>query len=336
MSALSDQLLVIAVLAYLAAMICHAAEYAFGARSVVARAAVRPARELVGSAVSGSRGGGAIPTETTTGTTAGTGTGAAESGGPAGRAGLAGPAGLALTVLAATLHLAVLVTRGVAADRMPWGNMYEFVLASTFVGVAAWLVLVARRPRLRHLGLFIALAMVLLLGVAGMVLYTPVVPLVPALNSYWFVIHIASAVVSSGILLLGVVPAVMYLIRSGYEQGRRSFPYTLGRRMPAAGGLERLAFRLHAFAFPIWTFAVIAGAIWAEAAWGRYWGWDPKETWAFISWVVYAGYLHARATPSVKRPVATWIAVIGFLTMLMNLFGVNLFFEGLHSYSGLD
>ena len=104
----------------------------------------------------------------------------------------------------------------------------------------------------------------------------------------------------------------------------------------AAAALERLTFRLHTFAFPIWTFAVMAGAIWAEAAWGRYWGWDPKETWAFISWVVYAGYLHARATPSVKRNVATWIALVGFLTMLVNLFGVNLFVDGLHSYAGVE
>ncbi len=106
--------------------------------------------------------------------------------------------------------------------------------------------------------------------------------------------------------------------------------------MPNAAALERLTFRLHAFAFPIWTFgALIAGPIWAEASWGRYWGWDPKEVWAFISWIVYAGYLHARATPSVRRNVATWIAIVGFLTMLMNLFGVNLFFGGLHSYAGV-
>jgi cytochrome c-type biogenesis protein CcsB len=234
------------------------------------------------------------------------------------------------------VHLGVLVTRGVAADRMPWGNMYEYLLTVTFVGVVGWLWLLSRRPALRHLGLFVALAMVLLLAVAGLVLYVPIVPLVPALDSYWFVVHVATIATSSGILLLGAVPAVMYLIRNGYDQGKRSFPYTLGARVPAAASLERLTFRLHAFAFPIFTFAVMAGAVWAEAAWGRYWGWDPKEIWAFISWVVYAGYLHARATPSVKRPVATWIAVLGFLTMQMNLYGVNIFFEGLHSYGGMD
>jgi cytochrome c-type biogenesis protein CcsB len=258
---------------------------------------------------------------------------------PPGRAGLdraawAGRAAVALTVLGLLAHLGTLVTRGIAADRMPWGNMYEFILSVTFVGSAVWLGVLSRRPGIRHLGLFVALVLVVLLGAAGLIAYTPVGPLVPALNSYWFVIHVSTVIVSSGIFLLGFVPAAMFLIRTGYEQGKRSFPYTLGRRVPAPALLERLTFRLHAFAFPLFTFgALIAGPLWAEASWGRYWGWDPKEVWAFISWVVYACYLHARATPSVKRSTATWIAVLGFATMLMNLFGVNLFFEGLHSYA---
>jgi cytochrome c-type biogenesis protein CcsB len=336
MAALSDLLLVVAILAYLAAMICHAAEHALGARTPARRAAVRPARELVSVAGGGEHGAEPAEKSPPVGREAArvpaTGQGPATGSGPAA---VVGRAAVAFTVFGATVHLGVLVSRGIAADRMPWGNMYEFLLSVTFVGVAAWLVVLFRRPAIRRLGLVLALVMVLLLGLAGRVLYAPVEPLVPALNSYWFVIHVSTIVFSSGIFLLGFVPAAMYLIRSGYENGRRSFPYTLGRRVPNAAVLERVTFGLHAFAFPIFTFAVIAGAIWAEGAWGRYWGWDPKETWAFISWVVYAGYLHARATPSVKRTTATWIAVLGFLTMLMNLFGVNLFFTGLHSYSGM-
>ncbi|KAB1944121.1 c-type cytochrome biogenesis protein CcsB [Micromonospora sp. ALFpr18c] len=325
MSALSDNLVTFAILTYLIAMISHAVEYALGnARTRVAVAS--PARELVGAGVGG--GGGVIPEPPAP--VPPTADGAAR------RARIAGLVAVGATALAAVLHLAALVTRGLAADRMPWGNMYEFVLTVTFIGVAAWLVVLWKRPLLRKLGLFLTLVMVLLVATAELVLYVPIVPLVPALNSYWFVIHVSTIVFASGIFLLGVVPAVGFLMRNGYEQGKRSFPYTLAKRLPGAVGLERLTFALHAFAFPIFTFAVIAGAIWAEAAWGRPWGWDPKETWAFISWVVYAGYLHARATPSVKRNVATWIAVLGFLTMLMNLFGVNIFFTGLHSYGGLD
>ncbi|MBG6101729.1 cytochrome c-type biogenesis protein CcsB [Micromonospora vinacea] len=325
MSALSDNLVTFAILAYLVAMIGHAVEYALGnARTRVAAAA--PARELVGVGA----GGGVVKSPAAPVPTSP----AVDR--SAGRARLAGLIGVGATAVAAALHLAALVTRGLAADRMPWGNMYEFVLTVTFIGVAAWLVVLWKRQSLRKLGLFLTLVMVLLVATAELVLYVPIVPLVPALNSYWFVIHVSTIVFASGIFLLGVVPAVGFLMRNGYEQGKRSFPYTLAKRLPGAVGLERLTFTLHAFAFPIFTFAVIAGAIWAEAAWGRPWGWDPKETWAFISWVVYAGYLHARATPSVKRNVATWIAVLGFLTMLMNLFGVNIFFTGLHSYGGLN
>jgi cytochrome c-type biogenesis protein CcsB len=328
MAAFSDQLLVVAILAYLVAMVCHAAEYAFGNRGAVGRAATRDL-VAVGAGSAGGVPAGGVPA-------GGVPAGGASAGGPASRAALAGRAAVLALVVAALAHLGCLVTRGVDAGRVPWGNMYEFVLAVTFVGSAAWLVVLVRRPTLRHLGLFVALAEVVLLGLAGMVLYTQVAPLVPALNSYWLVIHVTAAVIASGVFLVGFVAAAMYLIRLGYDRGRPGFPYTLGARVPNAEALERLTFRLHAFAFPIWTFAVIAGAIWAEAAWGRYWGWDPKETWAFISWVVYAGYLHARATASVKRSTAAWIAVVGWATMLMNLFGVNLFISGLHSYADVD
>ncbi|WP_341718524.1 c-type cytochrome biogenesis protein CcsB [Micromonospora sp. FIMYZ51] len=334
MSALSDQMVSIATLVYLLAMISHAVEYALG--NAQARTVAAPARELVGAAVGGS----ASVTPTGDGVAAGerlsaVGGAAGQNGRTTSRAELAGRVAVGLTALGAVLHLIGLVTRGIAADRMPWGNMYEFVLTVSFIGVAAWLVVLVKVPSLRRLGLFLTLVMVLLVATAELVLYTPIVPLVPALNSYWFVVHVSTVVFASGLFLLGAVPAVAYLMRAGYEQGKRSFPYTLAKRLPAAASLERLTFVLHAFSFPIFTFAVIAGAIWAEAAWGRPWGWDPKETWSFISWVIYAGYLHARATPSVKRNVATWLAILGFATVLMNLFGVNIFFEGLHSYAGL-
>jgi cytochrome c-type biogenesis protein CcsB len=210
------------------------------------------------------------------------------------------------------------------------------VVAVCLVGALAWLVVLAVRPTARLLGLFVTLVLVLLLGLAATVLYTQVAPLMPALNSYWLKIHVTAAATSSGILLMGFIPAAMFLVRSGYDKGRRGFPFTIGARLPEAAMLERLTFRIHAFAFPLWTFAVICGAIWAEAAWGRYWGWDPKETWSFISWVVYAGYLHARATPSVKRTTATLIAVLAWVTMLINLYVINFVAVGLHSYAGVD
>src|SRR6185369_8059549 len=163
----------------------------------------------------------------------------------------AGLTAVVLNVLGYAGHIGALVTRGIAADRAPWGNMYEFVMT--------------RWRTVRHLGLFVTLVASILLAIAGMTLYVPVSPLVPALHSYWLVIHVGAASTASGIFLVGFVAAAMHLIRSGYDAGKTRFPYTMGERLPQAATLERVAFRVHAFAFPIWTFGVIAGAIWAEA-----------------------------------------------------------------------
>ncbi|MDG6101107.1 c-type cytochrome biogenesis protein CcsB [Dactylosporangium aurantiacum] len=334
MGGLSNQLLVVTIFSYVLAMLAYAVEYAFGARSMVGQrvlsGAAAPAEELASvGAGSGSAAGGlpasdfsdkSLSPDTADGSAA---------------ARWAGITAVALTLLGYLGHLAALVTRGIAADRAPWGNMYEFVMTATLVGVSAWLVVLAKWRNLRHLGLFVTLVASILLAIAGMTLYVPVGPLVPALQSYWLVIHVGAASIASGIFLVGFVAAAMHLIRLGHDQGKRNFPYSLGERLPQADTLERVTFRVHAFAFPIWTFGVIAGAIWAEAAWGRYWNWDPKEVWSFVAWVVYACYLHARSTPSVSRRVTSWIAIVGWATMLVNLFGVNLVASGLHSYAGV-
>jgi cytochrome c-type biogenesis protein CcsB len=330
-AALSDRLLVFTILGYTLAMLGYLAEYTFGASGAVARTAARPAREreLVGASVGA---GSAPPPPPVQPARPPRDPSAAAR---AGKAAGFGRAAVVLTVLAVATHIGVLVTRGLAAHRVPWGNMYEFVIAVCLVGAVGWLVLLWRRPSVRPLGMYATIVLVLLLGLAATVLYTKVGPLAPALNSYWLKIHVSAAATASGIFLLGAIPAILFLIRAGYDRGKRSFPFTLGRRLPEGETLERLTFRIHAFAFPIWTFAIICGAIWAEAAWGRYWGWDPKETWAFISWVVYAGYLHARATPSVRRTVATGIAVLGWLTMMVDLFVINFVAVGMHEYTGI-
>src|SRR2546423_3743485 len=307
-------------------MLAYAVEYSFGTRSLVNRVATR---SLVSVGAGSSPEAPVSPVQPVQPDVP------AEPVDPVRTAALAGRAALALTLLGWALHLGCVVTRGLAAHRVPWGSMYEFVLAACLVGATAWLLVLWRRPAMRPLGLFVTLALVLLLGIDGMLLYTKIVPLVPALNSYWLKIHVTAAIIASGTFLVGFAAAAMTLVRTGYEPGQTRFPYPLGARMPSADALERITFRIHAFAFPIWTFAVICGAIWAEAAWGRYWGWDPKETWSFIAWVVYAGYLHARATPSVKRTVATWIALLGWVAMMANLFGATLRISGLHSYAGV-
>jgi cytochrome c-type biogenesis protein CcsB len=335
MAALSDRLLSLAILGYVTAMLFYTIEYAFGSRGAVARTAVRIPRErqLVGAGVGGSSTpvspAPVSPVQPVQ---------PAQAGQPTarGRAAVFGWIALGLNILAALVHGGALVTRGLAAGRVPWGNMYEFVIALSFVASVAWLVLIATRPTLRLLGLFVTLALSLVLGFAALVLTTAAGPLVPALNSYWLKIHVTAAATASGLLLVAFVPSALFLIRAGYDQGKRRFPYTIGAKLPAGDTLERLAFRVVAFAFPIWTFAIMCGAIWAEAAWGRYWGWDPKETWSFVSWVAYAAYLHARSTPSVKRTAATWFAVVAWGTMLVNLYVINFVAVGLHSYANVQ
>jgi cytochrome c-type biogenesis protein CcsB len=327
MGALSDQLLVVTILAYLMGMLCYAAEYAFGSRGVVARVAV-------GAGVGSS---GSSSADSSVADSSSSAPILEEEAAPR-RSALAarvGAAAVALTVVGAAAHAATLTTRAIAAGRVPWGNMYEFLLALTLAGVAAWLVLMRRRPGIRPLGLVVTAVLVVLLGSAGMV-YTEAGPLVPALNSAWLRIHVSTVATSGGIFLVGFCAAVLYLLRAGHEDGRTGFPWALAARAPAADTLERLTFRVHAFAFPLLTVGIMFGAIWAEAAWGRYWGWDPKETWSFITWVVYAGYLHARATPSVKRRTATYLAITGWAVLLFNTYAVNLVFAGLHSYAGVD
>jgi len=292
-----------AIAVYALAMLAFAGEWAFGTRSRVGRSA-----SMVGA---GGPVVAALPIDVERG--------AAE------RSDRLGRIGVALTFLAFGLHFAGVLARGLSAGRVPWGNMYEFSTASALAVTGAFLVLM-RRYDLRWLGVFIVVPVLLTLGLAVTVLYTDSGALVPALKSYWLVVHVVAAVIASGIFTVGAALSLLYLVRE-----RISGP----SRLPSGETLDRLAYRVHAFSFPIWTFAVIAGAIWAENAWGRYWGWDPKETWAFITWVVYAAYLHARATGGWKGGRAAAIALCGYGCFLFNYFFVNMVVSGLHSYAGI-
>ncbi len=235
-----------------------------------------------------------------------------------------------LTVLASVVLLVGMVTRGIAADRVPWGNMYEFGAGGALMALLVYVV-TARFADVEWVGGIVNGFALVVLGMA-MSTYVPAGPLVPALHSYWLVIHVAAVMIAGGFFLLGTAASVLYLIRSRAES-RGTVGGVLGR-FPTAAVMDQLAYRANAVAFPLWTFgALIAGPIWAHYAWGRYWGWDPKEVWAFITWVVYAGYLHARATAGWKGRRAAIIAIVGFATFLFSYYGVNLFGGGLHSYA---
>ena len=238
----------------------------------------------------------------------------------------------AMMILGFLLLLAGVIARGISAKHVPWGNMYEFSITGALAFTGAYLVAL-RKHDLRWLGLFVSISVLLTLGTAVTLLYRNSSPLVPALKSTWLVIHVVAAIISGGVFLLANVIAASYLYLESMESKGERKPWA--KRLPDLENLDQLSYRLVAFVFPLWTFAVIAGAIWAESAWGRYWGWDPKETWAFITWVAYAAYLHARVTIGWRGKRAAWLCLFAGSTFLFNYVYVNVWGTGKHTYSGL-
>jgi len=364
----SGDFLVAAIVIYSLAVIGFAGDFAFGRprRAKAAGAAVasgeRAAQLATVGAAQGASGAGAseapgapgltdgaqaVPADAGSG---GTGSGAAGSGDvalparqvPALRAiWEAGPwvrAAVAFSALGILLHVIAVVTRGFAVHRAPWGNMYEFVTALTCVA-AIFFCYVMVRYRAWALGVFVMGAVVVALGLAETVIYTAAGPLVPALQSYWLSIHVTAMTLATGIFFVAAVLGVMYLVVERYRArvaaGKAPPGNGLLARIPSAAQLDKLTYRTVVFGFPVWTFGVIAGAIWADQAWGRYWGWDPVETWAFITWVLYACYLHARATAGWRGRRAHYIQLLGFASLTFNMLVVQVFITGMHSYAGV-
>jgi cytochrome c-type biogenesis protein CcsB len=247
-----------------------------------------------------------------------------------------GGAGLSVLYLGTGLLLACLVLRGLATMRVPWGNMYEFINLTCLCGLIAGAI-VLRRRQYRPLWVFLLLPVLILLTVSGRWLYTNAAPVMPALQSYWLPIHVSVVSLGSGVFMVAGIASILFLLRTSRlgDPDVDSAPARLVRRFPDAQTLDRIAYRTTIFAFPVFGFGVIFGAIWAEGAWGRYWGWDPKETVSFVAWVIYAAYLHARSTAGWRDRKAAWINVAGFVAMIFNLFFVNLVTVGLHSYAGV-
>ncbi|RIQ35661.1 c-type cytochrome biogenesis protein CcsB [Jiangella rhizosphaerae] len=325
----SRYVVVVAVLGYLAAWLAFCAEAGIHSRRRRAVTVAEPERELVGVTSSGDARASSADVP------------AGAPDGPAGpgdaellqRADRLGGIGRGVFGLATLVLAAGVVMRGLGTERAPWANMYEFSITGALVASIVFLAL-ARTVVGRVVAVWAVLLIFVTVGLAATFLYVPPGPLQPALQSYWLVVHVGCAVLAFGLFTVGaVVSALQIVSERAADRGRTS---GFGASLPDSAALDRLAYRLTAIAFPIWTFGpLILGAIWAEVSWGRYWGWDPKEVWALITWLAYAAYLHARATAGWKGSKASVVALIGYATVLFSYFGVNILFNGLHSYGGL-
>ena len=319
----SNLVLVSSVVVYALAMFAHAAEWAAARRVAVT---AKDERELVNVRAGEMSGAEHVDSsESSTSATAGR---------PASspRVEQFGRIGVALTIIGFLLSVAGVLLRGLAAHRAPWGNMFEFTITAMVFIVGAYLIMLWRTG-VRWLGLPVTLLAAVGNGLAVTVFYVAVAPLVPALHSVWFLIHIVAAAVSGAAFNVGGVMSILYLIKKRAEDRGTVQGYL--ERLPSSRRIDLIAYRFLAFAFPLWTFTVVAGAIWAEYAWGRYWGWDPKETWALVTWVIYAGYLHARSTAGWRGTRAAVIAIVGLGSFWFNFVGINLLVSGLHSYAGI-
>jgi len=241
---------------------------------------------------------------------------------------------VALTILAWVIHVAAVGLRAFAAGRVPWANLFEFTVTGTAIIVGVFLAAQLWRD-LRFLGAWVTGVVVILATLATVNFYVDVTPLPPPLQSAWLAIHVLVAMLATGFFAIGGGLSVVQLLQARREAGKTQGMRFL-RSFPASDVLETTANRLVIVGFVLWTFTLMAGAIWAERAWGRYWGWDTKEVWTFIIWVVFAGYVHARATRGWRGSRSAWLAIIGLAAVIFNFTIVNLFFAGLHSYSGLN
>jgi cytochrome c-type biogenesis protein CcsB len=345
---ISNVFLLTTVILYALAMLAYACDFAFSKVRVMA-AVPAAAPELVevgagvGAAQAGSAGGGPLAGSAASGgaaTDQGSASGPADRPGPQSRwpTGFWLRTAFGLTCLGLATHISAILTRGLAEHRVPWANMYEFIAAFCCMAVIV-LVAAAVRYRAYYLGLFVLVPVVFALALDVTLVYTPAGATVPALQSYWIAIHVTSMIVAIGLYIVGAVVTTMYLVADRSQRriaaGRPSSVSGIMAHLPRPVVLDRLSYRSILFAFPVWTFGIMAGAIWADSAWGRYWGWDPKETWSFITWVVYACFLHARATAGWRGRRAAYIHLLGFACLMFNVVGVNLWVTGLHSYAGL-
>ena len=247
--------------------------------------------------------------------------------------------GLSLAFIATIVLTAGVILRGIAASRVPWANLYEYSITGALILMMIFLISI-RVPEVRILATFVVGFVLLVLGTAVSLFYVEVQSLMPALQSFWLVIHVLVALLATAFFSIAAALSTAYLLKTANwvqkakTKGVENFKRVM-EIFPKKETLEQLAYRFNIIGFILWSFTLIAGAIWAERAWHRYWGWDTKEVWTFIIWTIYAGYLHANATRGWTGKRAVWLGLVGFAAVVFNFTIVNMFFKGLHVYSGL-
>lgn len=229
-------------------------------------------------------------------------------------------------LIAFVIHTAALVVRGIGAGRLPLTNQYEFATSFAW-GIALCSLVFILKFRFQALGTFVTPVIFLIIGYAAMQ-SKEVRDLMPALRSNWLAIHVSTAIISYGAFGVSAAVSAMFLMRSA--MGASEF-WT--KHIPMEQKLDSISYRAVSLGFLFLTFVIISGAIWAEHAWGSYWSWDPKETWALITWFIYAIYLHLRISKGWKGKSAAWFAVIGFVCVIFTYIGVNTLLPGIHSYA---
>lgn len=241
-----------------------------------------------------------------------------------------------LVWLGIIVHISSVVMRGLAAGRFPFGNLYEYITEITmFTMIVAALYL--QRKDLKVLWPWVLAPILALLFFGGTKLYVDSAPVVPALQSYWRAIHVGTVSIGASVGMVSGVASLLYLLRMWQPVGEETgFFGATAKPLPSAKTLDAIAYRTVIITVPLFGLGIVLGAIWAEAAWGRFWGWDPKETVSFITWILYAAYLHARATAGWRDSKAAIINIVALATMIFNLFFINLVVSGLHSYAGLN
>lgn len=240
--------------------------------------------------------------------------------------------GRSLLLAGFALHSATIVTRFVEAGYTPVTNLYESVsfFAWTLVGI---FFLFDLRYRLSVLGAFVC-PLALVLMVVGSAAPKVAQEINPMLDSWWFPIHVTLAFSGNAVFTVAFVAGVMYLLQ---ERMLKSKKFSgLYHRLPSLQTLDSINYKCLTFGFPLMTMGIISGAVWANSAWGGYWRWDPKETWALITWFLYAALLHGRLTVGWRGRRAAIFAIIGFLCLLFTFFGVNLLLSGAHSFKALS